>query len=507
MRSNRILGALGGAIGAVVLAAQVAAAQAKCEFDESKPRGLPLAGLSLSKASMSKDPAERARNFREVVKVLYDPKFGSENPDGRAWYLGQALASWMGDPGMPSSYMTTRGALGLTDTPDAKVDLVMLVDSLFTSIEKSQPGCVGQTGAWRAQRPWFGMVQAAFAQLAAGKLDSAAKLAARSRILNKNSAYGPYLLGTVASQQRDLASTRTLLTEAARLAGTDTTYSDIKHRSFLTIARTAAEIAERTANGPEKDAATKVAVADLRSFLSEAGNDPDAIPVRGMLADMLIQLKDTLGVTGVYGDLIANPAKYSDYEKVSAGVTMTRLNRTPEATRLFELALEQNPWQRDALNNVSASYFSANKYKEMLPVASKLTVVDPNNPDNWLWFAYAYQGLGKVFTGKDAASVKQRKAMTDSVVKYSERSEKMPVRVTFTNFFRGQTETSLAGSIENRAAVAKNVVFAVEFIDKDGTVMGTGEARMDALASKASKEFKVTLPKGGVASFRYKPIE
>ncbi|MBI3789805.1 MAG: hypothetical protein HY275_02880 [Gemmatimonadetes bacterium] len=501
MRWNGTLAALG----AVMIGAHVASAQGKCEFEESKPRALPIAGLSLSKGSMSKDPAERAKNFREVIRTLSDPKM-TENPEGRAWYMGQAIASWMGDPGMPPSFITTRSAVGFSDNPDAKVDLVVLVDSLFSIIEKSQPGCMAQTGAWRAQRPWFSLVQAAFAQLQANNSDSAAKLAERSRILNRQSAYGPYVLGQVAANKKDLATMRTMLTEAARLAGTDTNFTDIKRRALLTIARNTAEIAER-AQGADKEPATRTAVADLRAFLAEAGTDPDAVPVRGMLADMLITLKDTLGVVGLYGDILANPAKYNDYEKVSAGVTMTRLNRTAEASRLFELALEQNPNQRDALNNSAATYYSSKKYKEMLPVAQRLTALDPNNPDNWLWFAYAYQGIGSGYTGKDAASVKLRKAYTDSVVKYQTKADNLPVKVTFANFFRGINETSLQGTVENRGKAAKSMTFAVEFLDKDGNAMGSGEAKLDAVGPGQSKDFKVVLPKGGVLAFRYKAIE
>ena len=502
MRWNRVLTALV----AVSLAARLAVAQGKCEFDESKPRALPLAGLSLSKASMSKDPAERAKNFREVIRVLSDPKISAENPEGRSWYMGQAIASWMGDPGMPPSFITTRGVIGLPDTPEAKVDLVVLLDSLFTVVERANQACVAMTSPWRAQRPWFSLVQASFAQLSGGNADSAITLAQRSRILNRSSAYGPYVIGSASANKKDAATARTMLTEAVRLAGADTSYNDIRLRSLLMIARMSAEKSEQS-TGAEKEAATRQAVVDLKEFLAVGSNDSDAVPARGMLADMLITLKDTAGVLAVYSDLLVNPAKYGDYEKVAAGVTFTRLNKNAEATRMFELALEQNPWQRDALNNTAASYFALQRFKEMVPVAQKLTTVDPNNPDNWLWFAYAYQGIGKVYTAKDAASVKLRKAFTDSVVKYSERSEKMTVRVTFSNFFRGQNETTLTGQVENRGTAAKSVVFAVEFIDKDGNVLGTGEARLEGLAPKKSQDFKVTLTRGGITAFKYKPIE
>jgi tetratricopeptide (TPR) repeat protein len=506
-----------------------APAAAKCDINEGKPQQIPLAGLSLSKASMSKDPAERAKNFKDVVKFLTATK---ENPDARAWYLGQAFSVWMTEPGIPQTFVVTRGALGFTDNPASPVDMLVLTDSLFTALETSQPGCAGQTASWRSQRPWFTSVQLAFAALNADKLDSAAYFAHRSRIINRTSAYGPYVLGQVALRRREagkarqaspdaqhaLADTaRELLHDAVRSAGTDTVYSDIRRRSLLDVARISSEEAE-TAAPTDRKARAAAAVRDLRAFLSEAPTDPDAVPVRAMLADMLLTTADTAGVVSVYADLIGNPAKYSDYEMVQAGVTFTRINRTSEATRMFELALEKNPVQRDALNNLAATYFGAGQFQKMLPLAERLTRLDPNNPDNWLWFGYAYQGMMKPVTGKDPASVKQRKALSDSVVKYSEKSDKMPVRVTFNRFVRGQTETSLEGTIENRGAAEKSYVVTFEFLDVAGNpvevqVPGTAakvktvDVKVDGVKSKGTKDFKLTVGAGGITGFRYKPLD
>ena len=494
------------AVAAAMLLGATAGAQQpsdkKCEFEESRPRQIPIAGLSLSRASMSRDPAERAKGFKEVVRLLSDLK---ENPEARGWYMAQAIASWMGDPGIPPTFVVTRGAAGFADDPAKPLDLLVLVDSLLTSIETWNPACTSQTSPWRAQRPWFNLVQKAFTKLGNNDLDSATFYAQRSRVINRTSAYGPYVLGQVAMSRKDLAGARSLLTEAARLAGTDTVYVEIRRQALLGIARVSAEDAER-ATGDEKVAKTKLAVADLRTFLGEAPYDRDAAPARAMLAELLVAAKDTAAVIGVYADVLGNPAKYGDYEKVQAGVTFTRINRSAEATRMFELAVEQNPNQRDALNNLAATYYGLNKFDKVLPVADRLTRIDPNNPDNWLWFVYGYQGIAKGFTGKDAASVKQRKAYTDSVLKYNDLYTKMPVKVTFTNFNRGANEALLVGQLENLGAAERSYVMTIEFLDKDGNVVTTADAKVDAVKAKGSKDFRVSVPKGGIVAFRYKPI-
>lgn len=521
------------AAAAILFLAGVARAQApatgKCDLEEGKPRQIPLAGLSLSKGSMSKDPAERTKNFKDVVKFLTETK---ENPDARAWYLGQTLSVWMSEPGIPQTYVVTRGALGFPDSPASPVDMLVLTDSLFTALETAQPACSGQTATWRSQKPWFRSVQMAFAALNADQLDSAVYYARRSRVINRTSAYGAYILGEVALRRRDaskvrqapndalhaLADTaRELLHEAARASAADTVYADVRRKSLIDIARLSADEAESGAPA-DKKRLTAIAVRDLRAFLADSPMDADAVVARAMLAEMLTAAGDTAGVSGVYADLISTPAKYGDYEMVQAGVAFTRINRMSEATRMFELAVEKNPVQRDAINNLAATYYGAGQFQKVLPLAERLTKLDPNNPDNWSLYTAAWIGLGKAITGKDPASTKQRKALNDSAVKYNERSERMTVRVAFTRFVRAQTETTVEGTIENRGATDKSYTLTFEFLGGTGEpvdvqVPGTAgkvksvDVVIDGVKAKATKAFKLTVNTGGITGYRYKPLD
>lgn len=480
-------------------AAPAGAQGAACDIDETKPREMGLAGFALARAGQAAKPEDKAKHLREVVKNVAESGDRTQNPTGRAFYLGQAIIYYLSE--VNPAEQVKRGDLGFGTDKERVVDALALADSLFTAVEERHPGCVARTQEWRAQKPWFTMVQATFRHLGAGNQDSAQALARRSLVINRRSAYAPYALAAIASQRQQRDTALRYYADAIRLAKGDTTMQEIHSRSLLDAGRLEGEAAE-LASGAARQEAARRAVGHLTEFLAVAGTTPEASGARSMLADMLLSAGDTAKVVSVYEGLFSAPEKYGDYEFTQAGVTMTRLNKLPEAQKYFEEAVKLNPWQRDALNNLAATYQSQNAFTKMIPVIDRLVKVDPSNPDNWLWYAYAYQGLAR----SEKAPAKKRQ-YTDSLVKYNKLSEDMPVKVQFTGFFRGEADTKLVGTIENRTAAPKSYTLKVEFIDKAGNVVQTGTANVGPVAAKKSAEFTVTAPKAeGIAAFRYAPV-
>jgi predicted Zn-dependent protease len=304
----------------------------------------------------------------------------------------------------------------------------------------------------------------------------------------------------VAAGQRDAAGAATNYLRAIELAGTDTSYAEIRRRSTFELGRLASDQVD-TATGTNKVAKAKEAIRHFTAYLADAPAAPDAPAVRNTLVEMYVAAGDSASVPTIYADLIANPGKYDDIALVQAGVIPTRLNRTADAAKLFAAALEYNPYQRDALSNLAAMYFALNQFKEMIPVVDRLVKADPSNPDNWLLYAFAYQGLQRV--EKDP---KLKRAYTDSLIKYNKKSEDMPVKVAFSGFTRGEQETSLTGDIENRGTAPKTFAMQVEFLDKAGNVISTETASVGPVAPKETGRFSIKVPKGGIAAFRYAPL-
>ena len=99
-----------------------------------------------------------------------------------------------------------------------------------------------------------------------------------------------------------------------------------------------------------------------------------------------------------------------------------------------------------------------------------------------------------------------KKWAIDSVQYWGELAEKMPQRLSFTDFERQANRTLLFGTVENKAATARAFTIEFEFLGKDGVVLQKAEATVPSVAPGATGNFKVDIPIGGVKGVRYAPL-
>jgi tetratricopeptide (TPR) repeat protein len=255
------------------------------------------------------------------------------------------------------------------------------------------------------------------------------------------------------------------------------------------------------AAGAAKQAAAREAVAALQGYIAATPNDYQTTAALQNMTRMYIALADTARIADVYAPIIKNPTQWGESTLLQAGVTATRYSRTADAVKLFEAALQNNPYQRDALNNLAASYINAGQFDKVPGLVNRLLALDPSNPDNVLMNAYLYSGLLKA-----AKTAKDKKMYTDSLVYYSGKSEKMPVKVSFSEFSRNESEVILAGEVENRSTASKTFNITFEFIDKNGAVVATQVTAVGPVAPKGKQTFRVKAAAKDVAGYRYRPV-
>jgi tetratricopeptide (TPR) repeat protein len=266
------------------------------------------------------------------------------------------------------------------------------------------------------------------------------------------------------------------------------------------IASAASDKAD-AATGAAKRAAAKEAMKPWQDYVAIANNDLLLADAIDNMSRMYVAAGDSVSVPGIYAPMLANPSKYGEITLVHAGVVATRNGHTADAVKLFDAALAQNPYSRDAINNLAATYIQNNEFPKAFPLIDKLVSIDPSNPDNPLLYAFAYQGLYKGTKDK-----KLQKIYTDSLVFFNAKSENLPVKLIVTEFTRRADGTTLAGSIENRSTAAKTYNLSVDLLDKTGTVIGTETATVGPVAPKSTGKFKITSAKGGAYGYRYKPV-
>jgi tetratricopeptide (TPR) repeat protein len=357
------------------------------------------------------------------------------------------------------------------------------------------------------------MLNAAINALNAGQLDSAEIYAKRSLVLDRSAPYAYSVLGSVAQSRRssvpstDAAQRAALARTAAEYwqqtltaAGSDTLYVDVRSKTMYEIASAASERAQLE-TGAAKRAAAREAIKPWHDYMATATNDLLLADAIDQTAAMYRAAGDSVSITKIYAPMIANPSKYGELTLIHAGVVATHSGHYADAAKLFNAALAQNPYSRDAINNLAASYIQTNEFSKAFPLIDKLVAMEPSNPDNPLLYAFAYQGLYKGTKDK-----RLQKIYTDSLVYFNTKSETAPVKLSVSEFSRRASETLLSGSIKNLGKTSKTYTLTVEFVDKSGNVVATETTTVGPVAASASQTFRISSAKGGVYGYRYKPV-
>jgi tetratricopeptide (TPR) repeat protein len=489
---TRIAAALSLSAAAAPLAAQTAST---CDPTANTRGDIAKAQFSMTRALSTIDKGTSTKDVQDVLRLVDN---GTDNPTARNYLRGESYIILLMQPNAQA--VVPRSALGLTTNPTATVDLYAAADSAFSAVEKALPECGPTVTQWRQQKPWLNALNGAINALNAGQNDSAEILAKRSLVLDRRAPYAYSVLGSVAQNRKNYAAAEDYWRQTLAAAGNDTAYTDVRVKTLYAIASSNSDRVD-AATGTAKRAAAKASIKPWQDYIAVANNDLVLADAIDNEARMYYEAGDSLSVPAIYAPLIANPTKYGELSLVHAGVVATRNGHPDDAIKLFDAALAQNPYSRDAINNLAATYIQNKEYSKAFPLIDKLVTLDPSNPDNPLLYAFAYQGLYKGTKDK-----KLQKIYTDSLVYFNNKSENAPVKVSVTEFTRRADATMLGGTIENRGTTAKTYTLNVDLLDKSGAVVSSETTTVGPVAPKKSGTFKITTAKGGVYGYRYKPI-
>jgi len=487
--------ALVAAAAAPIAAQNPAQTAPTCDPTANTKGDIAKAQLMMTRAINAAEKGNPTRDLQEVLRLVNN---GNDNPTARNYLRGEAYIIYLMQPNIPA--VGPRSALGLTTNPTGTIDLYVAADSAFTIVEHASPECAAVVTQWRQQKPWLNALNGAINALNAGQLDSAEMLARRSLILDRHAPYAYSVLGSVAQSRKNLPAAQDYWKQTLAAAGTDTTYSDVRTKTMYEIASAASDKAQ-AATGAAKRAAAREAIKPWQDYIAVANHDLLLADAIDNAARAYVDAGDSALVPTIYASMLANPSKYGEQSLVHAGVVATRNGHHADAIKLFDAALAQNPYSRDVVNNLAATYIQNNEPAKAFPMIDRLTAQDPSNPDNPMLYAFAYQGLYKRTKDK-----KLQKTYTDSLVFFNNRSENAKVKLAVNEFTRRPNETLLAGSIENRDKTPKTYTLTVEFLDKSGTVIGTETTSVGPVAPKASRDFRIKSDKGGAYGYRYKPL-
>lgn len=496
--SFAVVAVLGAATPQVALAQDPEPRISTCTIDESSPREVARAYLALGQAGGAEAGETRMRHLRDAVRLANENIDRGQNVLGRNYIMARAFMMMLEEPGVNAH--TTRGQVGFALTPQQPIDLLAASDSLLTIVETERPDCAEDVADWRLRQPWLDIINDAVAQLQAGQLDSAEALANRSMVIERSNPYGFQILASVAHQRKDVPKATELWRKTIEAASNDTAMADVKREAQYYLGSLLATAAN-DAEGADRARIAREAAAAYRAYLADAPTEANSAAVRTNLSIVMAMSGDTAEIPALYSDLLANPDRYGFDHHFQAGVVAVRAEKSEDAARLFEAAHKLAPYNRDAAFNLAATYSVLGDAEKMLPLLAGLLGSDPNNATNFELAVYAYSILQQKET--DAA---RKRVLTDSLVKYGQAAEELVAAVEVSSFGRGQAETTLQGTIQNRTSAARSFNFEVEFVDQQGNVVASQSATVGPVEPNATAPFSVSVAQGSIVGYRYKPL-
>jgi tetratricopeptide (TPR) repeat protein len=482
-----------------------AQAAAECKIDTDKPGQLKTAKNALARAIAGiGDPAKSASDaIKELDKN--SAKIRGQNEPGYHMILGQTYAWYLARPGQAA--VVRRGDIGFTTQPETTIDLLAAADSAFDAVERAVPGCAAETNDYR--RPaWAPLVNAAAELVNNDQLDSAEKIIKRADVIYQGSPHTSYFSAIIAQKRNDLpgaiaANKRTLDMITAEQAAKDEGAGQIRNQVMYNYAVLLSAQADRE-TGEQQKATARTAAAAYKTFLETYPNDEQRTGAQAGMGRMMAILGDTAAVASVFSEMVADPSKYTDSQLLEGGTNAFNAGRFDAAAKLFEAVLQRNPYYRDALFNLANTYWSQKDWTKMMPVAQRLSQVDPHNEDAWQLLAIAYKGRGDV--AKASKNLALERAMYDTAVKHVEKKNALGSKVAFTQFSHDGAKHTLRGTVENTSAKAATYTIRFEFLDKDGKPVAAKEVTVGPVEAKKSAPFVVEVSQTGIVAFRYAPF-
>lgn len=495
------------------VAAQAAAQGQQCRIDYGKPGQLKDARNTVitTEALGERSTPEKAKEAyaKAVTLLTREPQRFAQNVAGRNIVLASALVNLALIPETPET--VRRGDVGYTTEPDSTIDLIAAADSALDEADRLMPQCKEESEGPR-RKAYAELVNRAVNAYNERDVDGAQKQAERAVMIYDGYplAYIAYnVLGNVKQSKDDIPGAIAAFKAMVELQKGDTSLVEERKSTTRNVTTLMLERG-RALEGEAKTAALGEAIAFLDEYLQEFPNDVAANLSRGVA---MLQMGDTEGAKKIFDGVLASADGYSDIQLMEAGVSLAQADQNALAAQFFEAALKKNPNSRDGLFNLAAIYDGLEQYDKMPPVLERLISVDPENPDNYRLWARYWQARARDLKApaegkeeKDPAYVAYAKA-NEELLKYFNRMQDAPVKVSFSLFTHDGGRHVLGGSVENRTEEEKSYTLKFEFLDGAGNVLDTQEVAVQGVAAKASKSFRVEVTdKPGVVAFRYAPL-
>ncbi len=361
-------------------------------------------------------------------------------------------------------------------------------DSALSRAEQLAPDCAKDIKSYR-QNAWIALVKAGTEFEKAQNTDSALALYRQAGTIYRGSPISFYQTAAIMNDKGQPDSAAYYFGQAAAVASTSTDTTDIKYRN-----RSAFNQGALLLNAKKYDQAAVV----FEQYLKWAPSDNEA--KRG-LATAYRNTGKVQQAQALEKDLVAaggapGAGGSASQDLMTAGVNAYKDKKYADAATAFEKLAAAEPYNRDALSNLSNTYLAMKDGPKLAATAAKLVAIEPLSEN-----ALKLQGEGY-----------KQSAKVDDAIKVAEQVLALPADVTASDFTTTGTGATLTLAATGRAAQTVTgkpiapvaVPISVEFLNGTGQAVVSQEAQVPMLAAGASQEVKVTGQGAGITAWRYK---
>jgi tetratricopeptide (TPR) repeat protein len=367
-------------------------------------------------------------------------------------------------------------------------------DSALGRAEKLAPACASDIDLYR-RNAWVALIKGGNGFEEQKNLDSALVLYRQAGLIFRKSPIPYYQAAAVFNEKGAADSAATYFGRAAEVGAnaTDTTEQQIRNRSAFNYGALLLNARKYAEAAAAFEKYLKWVPTDVEAKRGLAG----AYRGQGQAAKAQALEQEIVAAGGSVAPAGGAPgAGAGTADLMNVGVNLYNDKKYAEAAEAFGKVAEAEPYNRDALFNLANTYLALKDGPKLLAAAQRLSAIEPMNENSLKMVGEGYK-LSK---------------QVNQAVKVAEQVLALPVDVRVTNFSAGPNDATLTATATGRQAQTAAgkpikpvpVVLAVEFLDAKGTVVGSQDVQVPALAAGKSQELKATAKGAGIAAWRYK---
>ena len=252
--------------------------------------------------------------------------------------------------------------------------------------------------------------------------------------------------------------------------------------------RTAREAVQQQA-AADSTAAQAVFQPAIASYKELVAAYPSNAEAAAALASLYVQAGRRSEATVVFDGLFAHAGDLSAGDLYDLGQRLVSSRLWTPAIKAYSLALERNPYHRNALSELGSAYVETKDGANAVATVQRLVVLDPMNK-------MALHLLGQAW---------DLRGQTDSARKYTVISDSQSVDITIASMVPDSSGVTLTGVATNSGSAAASARhLTVEFLDAKGTILATQGVDIPSVPAGGSQQFQAHAAAKGAVGWRYR---